>query len=105
MPRKSLQLFIFISSLTLVLALTMKFEMFKLMTSSTGVELCAIDDPSEVLWLMVGMVMKCGLRCVAKLNCVAFNFNEMNGKCDLYTLNYPQNYSAIPGCNSYISGG
>ena len=61
----ALQLFIFISSISL--GLTIKSKVFEMMTSQTEDELCAIDDPTEVLWLLVGMVMKCGLSCMAEM--------------------------------------
>src|SRR5664279_4280376 len=89
-----------LSATTTVLALK-KMKSFQLMTSSTGQEVCAVDDPTEVEWLPLDSLGQCGMKCIVTEYCKAYNFNRLTGKCDKY-CNVPTNYRTTAGCSGHV---
>ena len=72
--------------------------------SPDGEELCAVDVPTAVEWLPAhGSEVLCGLECIRRNHCEAFNFNSELGKCDQYETT-PSVFSVIPGCKGYNFG-
>ena len=76
---------------------------FKVVASLSGDRLCTADNQMETEWLPRNGAIRCGVTCFAG-NCVAYNFNEQNGKCDKYG-HVPSNYFTVPGCTGYIAKG
>lgn len=67
-------------------------------------ELCAVDVPTAVEWVSPhGSYVECGLNCINRNQCEAFNFNSELGKCDQYET-MPSNFSAVPSCMGYYFG-
>ena len=71
-----------------------------MMTSATGEQACAVDEPTAVEWMPRGSAVQCGQKCIVTPFCIIYNFNELFGKCDTYCYK-PENYSVVPGCVGY----
>jgi hypothetical protein len=80
-----------------------KSQTFKMIQSSNGEKLCATDEPTSVQWIPVDSFMQCGVQCINRYSCFAYNFNRQLGKCDLFQCRIPKNYTVILGCTSYLS--
>ena len=78
-----------------------KSSKYVAMKSPDGEELCAIVVPTAVEWFAPhGSDVQCGLECVKRVHCKAFNFNSQLGKCDHYET-MPSNFSVISDCKGY----
>ena len=82
--------------LSLVVAMTTnRAGTFKMVTSSDGVELCAVDVPSNVELVPVDNHVQFGLKCLLNDNCRAYNIHQESGGCQADTRSYPDVLFAI----------
>jgi len=93
--------FFVVTVVGLTVAQRTKSAKFQVMTSSEGENACATDVPNEVIWIPTGgSDVQCGLQCIQRTRCAAFNFHALIGKCDRYEA-VPNDVDVIPDCQGY----
>lgn len=69
-------------------------------SSSTGLELYAIDEPSVVGPTGVSSMLQCAVQCMESLCCIMYQINTALKRCELF--NYlPRNYRNASGCCAF----
>jgi len=102
----SCQTAFFVVTLVGLVVADSKSSTFLAVTASNGSDVCAVDVmPTAIQWFPSrGSDIQCGLECIRRTHCKAFNFNSELGKCDQYETT-PTDFSVIPGCKGYIFEG
>lgn len=67
---------------------------------STGLHLCVVDEPSSVSSLGVSSVLQCALMCMESSCCVMYQMNVTSKQCQLFDY-LPRNYCNAPDCHSF----
>ena len=68
-------------------------------------DMCGVDQPTDFnLVAESGSMVRCGVQCLSRPDCKAYNFNAISRRCDLYD-SVPRNYSAVADCSGFTRKG
>ena len=76
----------------------MKSQKYVQMTNSAGAKVCSTDPPSQVLSMLPGEEMRCGLECFTSSACPYYQFKSSTPiQCEFYNQ-FPVNFNTIQKC-------
>jgi hypothetical protein len=69
--------------------------------SPSGVEQCAVDEPSVITSGGQRSMLQCAVECMASSCCIMYQMNATSSQCQLFSY-LPRNYQNATGCNAFI---